>query len=86
MGLFFSKPSNKTPLHINRDPDSGFDFTGAEHEKHIGVAAAVNRATSINRPKLTGNGLAQKSNISAPGSSLKSSVKPVGNSNFKLNF
>jgi hypothetical protein len=87
MGLF-SENNKKVPIHINRDPNSGFDFTGAENEKHLGVAARVNRVASITQRGAIGHGLATRNNMATPKNSapLKSSGKPLGDSNFKLKF
>jgi len=67
-------------VQVVRDPNNDWDFSGADSRVSPGIAARVNRATSITKMA--------KSNTLIKPSSLKNipGSKPISNNNFKLNF
>ena len=93
MASDLTSKNKKVRVQINRDPNSGFDFTGTENESNSRAAARVNRATSIIKTRKIGNILAldKKSAITHATSAMP--TKPsapaspaLRNNNFKVNF
>jgi len=88
MSLDINSKEKKVTVHINRDPNSAFDFSGAENEARP-LSGALARSAAVNRIRRTGNGMAVSSGaakIKSPQFKSMPNIKPVSNNNFKLNF
>jgi hypothetical protein len=93
MASDLTSKNKKVIVRVNRDPNSGWDFTGAENEPESRVAARVNRATSIIKTRKIGNILALDKNSAITHATSAMPTKPsapaspaLRNNNFKLNF